>query len=83
MPLKHTKDDFKRQKDVFVLKLDITVEYGLFVNCHDCFAASSEASILWNVTHPIAPSVPKTRGVNIACFISMTLLLYALFFSFS
>ena len=44
MPLKHSKDDFKRrQKDVFVLILDIIVEYDL-----SYFAASFVARILWN-----------------------------------
>ena len=80
MPLRHSKDDFKRQKYIFVLKLDIIVEYGLLY-----FAASFVARILWNVAHsfPIAPFVPKTRGGNTPCSISMTLLLYTLFFSFS
>ena len=46
MPLRHSKDDFKRQKYIFVLKLDIIVEYGL-----SYFAASFVARILWNVAH--------------------------------
>ena len=80
MPLRHSKDDFKRQKYIFVLKLDIIVEYGL-----SYFAASFVARILWNVAHsfPIAPFVPKTRGGNTPCSISITPLLDTLFFSFS
>ena len=74
MPLRHNKDDFKRQKDIFVLKLDIIVKYDLLY-----FAVSFVASILWKVAHslPIAPFVSKTRGVNTytACSTSITLLL--------
>ena len=79
MPLRHSKGDFKRQKDIFVLKLDNRrVRFVIFCcefcgqNFVECRAFFSHRAI-----------VPKTKGVNTPCSISMTLLLYTLFFSFS